>query len=251
MNKPFKWESFNHFYYTARKRAIDQIGNKFDQEDLKNVCNRLFTLYEQLDAEKYINPTGFLVSRIKKIKNNSDYDLVIGEYKRKLSEEYIESFKKSLLKKDQEEKLLDIKVENKKQPTDVKIEKKEEVKGNPYKRLPAPKKTNDTVLKFNGLIPGKPGVYFLFDANKKLIYIGRSICLSNRVLGSFVERKAKYVKVMVTETKADAYIIEPYCILMYNPPSNSEFKTGDSPTFHLELPPLSDFIEPVLAPRQR
>lgn len=254
---PFKWENFDHFYNTAKKRSIEQIGDKLELEILKNVCLKLFTLSERLDDSRYMNPTGFMISEIKKIRDKDDYNRLIEKYERKLNEANLETFKSGLLKKGapEEERIEEVQISKEEKTVnktkEIKNESKWYAEAPSYRKPTTSKKPSDTVLKFDGLLPKEPGVYLLFDAKKKLIYIGRSVCLSNRVPGSFVEKKAKYVKLIVTETKADAVIIEPYLILMYNPPSNSEFKTGDSPTFHLKLPPMSEFIEPKLVPKQK
>lgn len=229
MNSTFKWESFDHFYNTVRKRTREKIGHNVEPRELKEICYSLFKLSEEIDTDNYINPTGFLIAEIKRARDLAHYAIVIRKYQRILSEDRIEGFKETLLISDKKARNQD----------------EDEVELVPINELSPPIEGSFKPLRsFDGLIPESPGVYFLFNSSKELLYIGKSICLSNRVPSSFFGKKATYAKIMLTETKADAHILEPYCISIYAPPLNGEFNTGDMPTFHLELPPLSDFIEP-------
>jgi len=237
MNTPFKWENFEHFYNAARKRTREKIGCEVEPKELKEICHSLFRLSEELDLSKYANPTGFLINEIRQTIDLESYAFIIRKYQHKLSDSGIEHFKNTLLIKEKVESEIGV---DKKKPE----RKKPDLM--PINDLVPLKGDKKSVFSFDGLLPNKPGVYFLFDADKNLVYIGKSTCLSNRVPSSFSVRKAKHVKLMITDTKADAHILEPYCISVYAPPLNAESNTGDMPTFRLELPPLSDFIEPKL-----
>lgn len=88
-----------------------------------------------------------------------------------------------------------------------------------------------------------PGVYFIFDKNKKLSYIGKSYSLGNRIFGSIKERDGYYFSYIKTSSKIDADIIEPYLIGMKKPPLNSEYITNDKPSFKLKIPKVSKIIK--------
>lgn len=84
---------------------------------------------------------------------------------------------------------------------------------------------------------GKFGLYFLYDENKVLMYIGKSTSIGDRVLTSIRERQIRgYIKVALTETIADIHVYEPYYVLKENPFFNKEFKAYDNLSF--ELKPL-------------
>lgn len=78
------------------------------------------------------------------------------------------------------------------------------------------------------------GVYFLYDFEDTLIYIGRSINLANRVHSSILERKAEKAEVAITSTKSDATVYETYYISKYKPKLNVEANYPDKLT--IELP---------------
>ena len=97
------------------------------------------------------------------------------------------------------------------------------------------------------------GLYFFFDSNKTLLYIGKSERdLSNRIFVSFEERQIetngaiKYVKLMVPKTTADTYLIEPYLIKAYKPKLNVVFNEESELTIKitgLKKLPQSDYME--------
>jgi hypothetical protein len=90
-----------------------------------------------------------------------------------------------------------------------------------------------------------PGVYKLYNKNKKLIYVGRSFSLSDRLPTSIKERSAYYFSYITTKTNADATILEPYLITKYRPVNNVDCVTTDKPSFTIDIPAESD-IFPVL-----
>lgn len=217
MNTPFKWQNFDHFYNTVRKRTRDQLGDGFEFEELKSICSFLFELSNKLDLDKYLDPTGMFISKIKQIRAPKDYLSMMKQYQSISSKDDIDYFIGKLAKQEKMTRSLDAFT------TFFRKKKK-------------------YIFKPSELIPKEPGLYFLYNEKKELIYIGKSINLSSRAYSSYLERNAKYIKVMLTKTKADAHIFEPYCISIYAPLYNAEFKTRDRPTFELELPLLSDFI---------
>lgn len=86
------------------------------------------------------------------------------------------------------------------------------------------------------------GIYFLYDSNKNLSYIGRSENLSKRIPDSASERKAFYFKFYKTNSKADCYILEPFFIATFKPPLNREFVITDFPTVKIDV----DISEPKM-----
>lgn len=98
--------------------------------------------------------------------------------------------------------------------------------------------------KFLNEISNKSGVYFLYNNEKKLIYIGRSVDLCNRIPSSCSERNASFFKYLITNNAADAFILEPYFISLLKPPLNKEMTTCDFPTIKIEIEePKTKLIE--------
>ncbi|WP_226639865.1 GIY-YIG nuclease family protein [Priestia flexa] len=80
---------------------------------------------------------------------------------------------------------------------------------------------------------GSPGIYFIYDENEEIAYIGKGItCVTTRAFQS-VEARRLYsfskVEVYCTQTKADAHMYEPYYITLNRPYLNKEF-VSDEPT---------------------
>lgn len=88
------------------------------------------------------------------------------------------------------------------------------------------------------------GLYFLYDENKNLIYIGKSKNLGSRILNSVKERQGFYLKYKLPLTKSDTNILELYYISKLKPVLNSESKEVDDTTFEIDYKFLeeSDFI---------
>ena len=90
-------------------------------------------------------------------------------------------------------------------------------------------KYSDIYKKTTHLV-NKTGVYFLWH-EEKLLYIGKSINLSERIVTSLRERnkqiKVTHFSYFETPTQADAHILEPYLIIKHKPILNSEFLTID------------------------
>lgn len=83
------------------------------------------------------------------------------------------------------------------------------------------------------------GLYFFF-ADEKLLYVGKSINLSERIITSFRERYTfrkdiNMVGVIEMPNLADLQIAEPYFISKLKPLMNKEFNVKDHPVmFHSE-----------------
>ena len=88
------------------------------------------------------------------------------------------------------------------------------------------------------------GLYFLYDENKNLIYIGKSKNLGSRILDSAKERQGFYLKYKLPLTKSDTNILELYYISKFKPKLNSESKEIDDTTIKIDYKFLeeSDFI---------
>lgn len=83
----------------------------------------------------------------------------------------------------------------------------------------------------------KTGIYKLYNKNKKLIYIGKSINLENRLVTSAKDKKAYYFKYTLINNKPDTDIYEIYYIAKFKPEKNKEFNDSDKqPT--IKLPEL-------------
>lgn len=83
----------------------------------------------------------------------------------------------------------------------------------------------------------KTGIYRLYDENDKIVYIGKSYNLKNRVYSSLQERKASKFDFAVLKSKADTDVYELYYINKYKPILNGDSNSGDRLT--IELPELS------------
>lgn len=84
---------------------------------------------------------------------------------------------------------------------------------------------------------GKFGLYFLYDENKALMYIGKSTSLGDRILSSIFQRKINgFIKIALTERIADIHVYEPYYVIRENPFLNVDFKAYDE--LSIELKPL-------------
>jgi hypothetical protein len=91
------------------------------------------------------------------------------------------------------------------------------------------------------------GLYFIYDKNKNLIYIGKSRNLGSRVVSSLKERKGYYFKYKLTKTMSDANILEIYYISTLKPVLNSESNEEDLSTIKInyQFEEESDFIKVI------
>jgi hypothetical protein len=86
------------------------------------------------------------------------------------------------------------------------------------------------------------GIYFLYNKEKELIYIGKSVYnLWSRIISSAKEREATYFAYALTKTKSDTSIYEMYYIAKLKPPLNNDGKYNDPVT--ITLPEL-EITEP-------
>ncbi len=87
-------------------------------------------------------------------------------------------------------------------------------------------------------IPTKPGIYKMLDSNNRIIYVGKSICLKNRVRSYFTENP-KWSKVekmvsfiddieyIVTDTHLEAILLECSLIKKIKPMFNTQLKNDE------------------------
>ena len=84
---------------------------------------------------------------------------------------------------------------------------------------------------------GKHGVYFIYDSDEKLSYIGKSVsCILTRSLSSARERELldfSKIELRETETKSDVAIYEAYYISKYKPSCNRDIVYDDLPSITL------------------
>jgi len=85
------------------------------------------------------------------------------------------------------------------------------------------------------------GVYFLYNDDKELIYIGKSKNLSSRLPQTIKGKRVGFFRFIILNSMADMHVLEPYLIAHHNPLLNKEFNTGDKLTIEIETPPLSEF----------
>jgi hypothetical protein len=83
-------------------------------------------------------------------------------------------------------------------------------------------------------LKNKFGLYFLYDNNNNLIYVGRSQDLHIRIQSSAEYRKANYCKILKLNNKCECSILEPYYISLLNPPLNIKLKSEESPSFKID-----------------
>lgn len=89
---------------------------------------------------------------------------------------------------------------------------------------------NPNLTRIFKTIEDKSGVYKLYDKNKDLIYIGKSYTLGKRIPASIKERNAFYVRIMLTDTQADANLLELLFISEEKPSMNDAGLTFDKLT---------------------
>jgi hypothetical protein len=224
--KVFRWEGYSHFENTAKKYIKQSIGPEFLVPELIDLCERIYSfearIMDDVDNGHYLLPSGVFISELKRVKTPQKFFLFYNHWKNVVQSAHYEGFK-----------------------VNPSINSGTYI--NPKKHL------SDLVEKYNtentypflrsDEIPFLPGVYFLYGKDKELLYIGKSYCLAQRVYSSAAERRGVYyARIMICAERADADIIEPYCIAMHTPPLNTAYSGVGKPSFRIETPELSDFI---------
>jgi hypothetical protein len=88
----------------------------------------------------------------------------------------------------------------------------------------------------------KSGVYYLYNYNKSLIYIGKSQNLRFRMMESVKERKASYARYSIIDNLSDMHILEVYLIAKHKPSRNVSCVSSDKPSIKLKEPIKSEYI---------
>ena len=109
------------------------------------------------------------------------------------------------------------------------------------------KEISDELCKELSERSGVSGVYFIYNSQKALLYIGRSFDLSSRILTSIQERQEGlpyYVRILNTKTKSDACVLEAYFIGKEKPAFNGDMVDIGEVTIKIsKIPKRSDFIK--------
>lgn len=84
-------------------------------------------------------------------------------------------------------------------------------------------KNGGKVIRYINLeIKREPGIYFIYDKNKSLRYIGETMDFQNRISGHKI--RADYVKtIKLNSDKAFRIAIEQICIALFKPKENVEW----------------------------
>ena len=111
---------------------------------------------------------------------------------------------------------------------------------------------NDNIKNALAVLPGKPGVYLMHDAEGKVIYVGKAVVLKNRVRSYFrnlashtpkvkaMVAKIAEIETIVTSSEVEALILECNLIKKYRPRYNISLK--DDKTYpYLKVTMQEDF----------
>lgn len=94
----------------------------------------------------------------------------------------------------------------------------------------------------------KHGLYSFIGDNEEILYIGKSVDISQRIPSSYKERRngcnIKKIMYYTSENMADVNVLEILLIVEYKPKLNTESNTDDTPTmFHSGIDIIRDFHE--------
>ena len=93
-------------------------------------------------------------------------------------------------------------------------------------------------------LAGKSGLYFLYDNDDNLCYIGKSTNLSQHIVSSSNAHGLFRVRYALIPNLADMNLAEAYYISKLKPPLNAEFVTQHELTFECNIDvALSDLFE--------
>ena len=111
---------------------------------------------------------------------------------------------------------------------------------------------NDSIKKALAVLPDKPGVYLMHDAEGKVIYVGKAVVLKNRVRSYFrnlashtpkvkaMVAKIAEIETIVTSSEVEALILDCNLIKKYRPRYNISLK--DDKTYpYLKVTMQEDF----------
>lgn len=80
----------------------------------------------------------------------------------------------------------------------------------------------------------KTGVYFLYDNEEKLVYVGKSSNLGERLVTSIRERGSRFYEYALTKSCSDTEVYEAYYISLLKPELNIDGKHSDDLTIALD-----------------
>lgn len=225
----FKVESKEHLFFLSRKmisnKNLDgfEFKNKNIDEKLKELAGEYYTLTTDNEHEIFFKnlrpPSSIMTWQIKESKASNfgelvnELEVLLKQFKDVIHGRYPARKYPHLLI---DQNFTDFLGNN-----DYLIGKKE-----------VTKKFSETM----NSIRMNPGVYFLYNSKKKLVYIGKSRDLGSRIPLSIGERNAYYYDFILTKTASDCGIYEMYFISKYKPKLNKEGKYPDETT--VELPTL-------------
>ena len=86
------------------------------------------------------------------------------------------------------------------------------------------------------------GVYLFFSEDKKLLYVGKSVNLGERILASLAERDGVHYIKYLTCVKSDISILETYLIASLKPFYNKDCACEEQPTIKIPTPEFSEFV---------
>lgn len=121
---------------------------------------------------------------------------------------------------------------------------------------------SENIRKALAVLPEKPGVYLMHDAEGKVIYVGKAVVLKNRVRSYFrnlashtpkvkaMVAKIAEIETIVTSSEVEALILECNLIKKYRPRYNISLK--DDKTYpYLKVTVQEDFPRLLVTRRQR
>lgn len=113
----------------------------------------------------------------------------------------------------------------------------------PYRSNEFAHRLTDAFLQAAEDLEGMPGIYGFWSADDVVLYVGRSINLGVRLLQSFNRfhsyDRPIYARHIITQSAADAVMLEAYFLVTWNPPLNSADNYQDGLT--LTLGPIPEW----------
>jgi hypothetical protein len=91
---------------------------------------------------------------------------------------------------------------------------------------------------------GNHGLFFLYNLNKDLLFIGKSLNLGTSILEAIADKNVEgYVAVALTQSHSDVYVYEPYYIIKEKPLLNTDINDDDKLTITLKPLKKSELIK--------
>jgi hypothetical protein len=244
------YQSAQHLVRAVNKILSDRIGYSLEEDDEWEV-NSMFDCYREefdylLEAHDIFHPVDSFTYNLRfhKLDSASDFILLFDKYKdiiQSFYELHYDSILHSLSTDEYENRLKLIITncaKNRKYYYDNSSASITRINDNRY--VFDEYYTNDFVQQLTALV-GKAGIYFLYNENKQLVYIGKSIDLSSRILSSCQQKKgACYFNYSIPPKEADIHIYEMYLIAKYKPQFNKDGKSKGIPSIVIDEFPRSE-----------